>query len=111
MKKRDGKDIWHGLYDFHLVERKRAVKIEKLLEEVAASSKGQFTVDQLEISSSYKHVLTHQIILAKFVLIKSGKFKLPEEQNLKFYTFEKIYDLPKPVLITRFLSDYKNFYS
>jgi len=111
MKKRDGKDIWHGLYDFHLVERKRAVKIEKLLEEVAASSKGQFTVDQLEISSSYKHVLTHQIILAKFVLIKSGKFKLPKEQNLKFYTFEKIYDLPKPVLITRFLSDYKNFYS
>ncbi len=111
MKKRDGKDIWHGLYDFHLLERNRPIKIEKLLEEVAGSSKSQFTIDQMEISGSYKHILTHQIILAKFVLINTGKFKLPKEQNLKFYTFEKIYDLPKPVLITRFLSDYKNFYS
>src|SRR5688500_5070797 len=39
MKKRDQKDIWHGLYDFHLLERNRPIKIEKLLEEVANSSK------------------------------------------------------------------------
>ena len=39
MKKREGKDIWHGLYDFHLVERNRPVKIEKLLEEVRISKR------------------------------------------------------------------------
>jgi A/G-specific adenine glycosylase len=71
----------------------------------------QFSIDEVEISHRYKHILTHQIIFAKFVLIKTEKFQLPRDGNLKFYTFEKIYDLPKPVLITRFLSDYKNFYS
>ncbi len=108
MRKREGKDIWHGLYDFHLVERNRPVKTEKLLEE---STNVQFAIDEVEISHRYKHVLTHQIIFAKFVFIKAEKFQLPRDGNLKFYTFEKIYDLPKPVLITRFLSDYKNFYS
>jgi A/G-specific adenine glycosylase len=108
MRKREGKDIWHGLYDFHLVERNRPVRTETLLQELTNI---QFTVDDVEISHRYKHILTHQIILAKFVLIKAEKFQLPRDGNLKFYTFEKIYDLPKPVLITRFLSDYKNFYS
>jgi len=108
MRKRQGKDIWHGLYDFHLVERSRPVKTEKLLEELTDV---QFSIDEAEISHQYKHILTHQIIFAKFVFIKTEKFKLVRDGNLNFYTFEKIYDLPKPVLITRFLSDYKNFYS
>ena len=108
MRKREEKDIWHGLYDFHVVERSRPVKTEKLLEELKDV---QFSIDEVEISHRYKHILTHQIIFAKFVLIKTEKFHLPRDGNLKFYTFEKIYDLPKPVLITRFLSDYKNFYS
>jgi len=108
MRKREEKDIWHGLYDFHVVERTRPVKSEKLLEEFKDV---QFSIDEVEISHRYKHILTHQIIFAKFVLIKTEKFRLPKDGNLKFYTFEKIYDLPKPVLITRFLSDYKNFYS
>jgi A/G-specific adenine glycosylase len=108
MRKREGKDIWHGLYDFHLVERKRPLKTEKILE---ALPNFRFTIDEVEISHPYKHILTHQIIFAKFIFIKTEKFQLSRDGNLKFYTFEKIYDLPKPVLITRFLSDYKNFYS
>jgi A/G-specific adenine glycosylase len=67
-------------------------------------------IDDVEISGSYKHILTHQVILTKFVWIKTGKLRAPNDKHLKFYTFEKIYDLPKPVLISRFLSDYKNFY-
>jgi A/G-specific adenine glycosylase len=108
MRKREEKDIWHGLYDFRVVERSRPVETEKLLEELTDV---QFSIDEVEISHRYKHILTHQIIFAKFVLIKAEKFQLSRDGNLKFYTFEKIYDLPKPVLITRFLSDYKNFYS
>ncbi len=78
MKKREGKDIWHGLYDFHLVERNRPVKIEKLLEEIAQFKRSIYDRSKLEISHRYKHILTHQIILAKFVFIKTGKFQLPE---------------------------------
>lgn len=111
MKKRDGKDIWHGLYDFWLVEKNRPLREDQLLEEATNTLKNEFSIEQVEISGNYKHVLSHQVIHAKFVLIKTGKFTLPKDGTLKFYTFEKIYDLPKPVLITRFLTDYKNFYS
>ena len=57
------------------------------------------------------NIFLPQVSLAKFVLIKGEKFERPKDRNLKFYTFEKINDLPKPVLITRFLCDHKNFYS
>ena len=111
MQRRETKDIWHGLYDFPLMERPRLLKTDELLEEITNVLEGRFTIDEVDFLKSYKHILTHQVIHAKFILIKTGKFSLPKDGNLKFYTFKKIYDLPKPVLIVRFLSDYKNFYS
>jgi A/G-specific adenine glycosylase len=109
MRKRVEKDIWHGLYDFYLIEKKRPFNTEKLFLELGATLT-DLKIDEAEISGSYKHILTHQVILTKFVWIKTEKFPVPKDKNLKFYTFEKINDLPKPVLISRFLSDYKNFY-
>jgi A/G-specific adenine glycosylase len=111
MQKRDQKDIWHGLFDFPLLEERKPVKTEKLLVKIGEMMAVDSGRKKVEISGNYKHILTHQIILAKFILIKNGNFNLRREKNLKFYTFEKINDLPKPVLISRFLSDYKNFYS
>ena len=112
MKKRDGKDIWHGLYDFHLVGKKtgrsRSRNYWKRLPPVQKVSLLSISWKFQAATNIFSHIKS---FLQSLCLIKSGKFKLPKEQNLKFYTFEKIYDLPKPVLITRFLSDYKNFYS
>ena len=66
MKKREEKDIWHGLYDFHLVERNRPIKIEKLLEEVDKQfKKSVYNRSSWKFRRSYKHILTHQIILRK----------------------------------------------
>lgn len=111
MRKRSEKDIWQGLYDFHSIENESPLPKNLVLEKVQETFGNNITVDQLRISDDYKHILTHQVILAKFILIKGGKFKGPKDGNLKFYTFEKINDLPKPVLITRFLCEHKNFYS
>ena len=111
MRKRESKDIWHGLYDFLLIEKNKPVKTDRLLADTAQALGAPVSVGHVEISDTYKHVLTHQIIHAKFVLVNVGKFQPTRDRNLKFYTFGKINDLPKPVLITRFLSDYKNFYS
>lgn len=111
MRKREEKDIWHGLFDFLLLEKRKPIKTEKLLLEIGETMAMSSSMDKVKISGNYKHILTHQIILTKFILISAGNFKPRRDKNLKFYTFEKIYDLPKPVLISRFLSDYKNFYS
>jgi A/G-specific adenine glycosylase len=111
MKPRIEKDIWNSLFDFPLLEKKKLLKHEELL----LALLGHFAIDlknaAVEISKHYKHILTHQTIHARFIMIKTGKFPPPKDKKLKFYTFEKINDLPKPVLISKFLVDYKNFYS
>ncbi len=105
MKKREAKDIWHGLYDFYLIETGKATNPEKLFREHEALKK--FRKGKLhEASKPYKHVLSHQIIYATFVpIIMPAGFVL-NDAELKFYSVKKVAELPKPVLISRFLSDY-----
>jgi A/G-specific adenine glycosylase len=106
MKRRNEKDIWHGLYDFYLVEKKRSFDPEKLLSkdlEVKKLAKGKKTI---EISVVYKHVLSHQVIYSRFIQIKLSTNPMLNGSGLKFYSLKKVSELPKPVLISRFLSDY-----
>jgi A/G-specific adenine glycosylase len=100
LRKREGKDIWNGLYDFSLVEKNRAVSIDAIQTELGIKK-----IDKHGISKIYKHVLSHQIIHATFILVplRSG-IKLSKEFN--FYSPLEIAELPKPVLISRFLDDY-----
>lgn len=103
LKKRSQKDIWHGLYDFALIEKDRPAKIDSLANEPLAKLllKNNKTV----MSDDYKHILTHQTIHAQFIVVPVGSdFKPPE--NFSFYSPDQIADLPKPVLISRFLSDH-----
>jgi A/G-specific adenine glycosylase len=95
MKKRETKDIWNGLYDFPLLEYKRPVSGEKL--------KGDLG-NEIRISKPFKHVLSHQTIHARFIMTDSVS-NLDFEKNLKFYSRAQIANLPKPVLISRFLTD------
>ena len=109
MKLRQEKDIWQGLYDFHLIEKNRPMSNDKLGIEINEVFRNRLIHKGIEIGGSYKHILSHQIIHSKFIIVRIGSSVL--DRNLKFYTFEKIADLPKPALIARFLTDYKNFYS
>jgi A/G-specific adenine glycosylase len=101
MKKREGKDIWHGLYDFVLEEGDGPF---------TESSNGVSSLEKLagkkkyRVSKTYKHVLSHQTIYARFILVEaSPKLKLPGQ--VRFYSTSQIAELPKPVLISRFLED------
>lgn len=105
MKKREAKDIWHGLYDFFLVEKTRPVNPVALFSEedsVKKFKKGKVVA----VSESYKHVLSHQVIHAQFVrVLLPADFEV-KTPGLNFYSLKKVAELPKPVLISRFLSDY-----
>ncbi len=103
MTLRDQKGIWHGLYDFPLIEKKRAVKIEKILIE---DLKWTAKKSKPEVSSSYKHILSHQIITAKFIILPFDEISAELKKKLKFYSPKQIAELPKPVLINRFLHDH-----
>lgn len=106
MKKREEKDIWHGLYDFHLLEKKRATNPERLLAEEGLLKKSKKPTKKLvTISNVYKHVLSHQVILARFIIVDSANVSFVPDHSL--YSFKKISHLPKPVLISRFLTEFE----
>jgi A/G-specific adenine glycosylase len=105
MRKREQKDIWMGLFDFHLIEKKRPVKAEKILLEDSVKKMVKKEA-RITISKNYKHVLTHQTIFSRFIIVKSEKKINPVQENHAFYSLEQIAGLPKPVLVSRFLSEH-----
>jgi A/G-specific adenine glycosylase len=106
MKKREEKDIWHGLYDFVLVETKRPVDPLKILadhESLKEFRKGKLSV----VSSVYKHILSHQLIYSRFIQLTPPQNISLNRSGLKFHSLKNVAELPKPVLISKFLSDYE----
>ncbi|MBA4850830.1 A/G-specific adenine glycosylase [Emticicia sp. BO119] len=103
MSQRGSKDIWEGLYDFYLVESQDSLlKIE--------ATDNDFLLDILPVSTIkntseiYKHILTHQNIEVRFwhIMINEGHgLQIPLDYD--FYSWQEVDDLPKPILIEKYL--------
>jgi A/G-specific adenine glycosylase len=105
LKKRVEKDIWHGLYDFYLIEKNRPVDPKKILIGSAIPIEIEITKEPALISEYYRHILSHQKIFSRFIVVDRVKKKSKKMNSLRFYTNKEIQELPKPVLINRFLLD------
>lgn len=105
MHERNGKDIWRGLYDFYLIETSRNKKTESLIKEDKFLSKSAI----IRESEVYKHILSHQKLMVKFIEVRKSLSKKDETTaknfGLKKFTFKEIAKLPKPILIDRFLQE------
>lgn len=106
MKKRTEKDIWEGLFDFFVIEESKPLKIGKLIQRFNSMNDLNVREDDIVITDTYKHILSHQIINARFLFLKEVSNNFLKEP-FAYYTTRKIDDLPKPVLISRFLEDYQ----
>lgn len=108
MHEREGKDIWKGLHQFHLIQSETKVDDDSVLNR--ASEVASFEVQ--DISEEVKHVLTHRQIFARFFRLEVDDLNtfvhIQEELNLKAYNLEQIQELPKPILIENYLK--KAFY-
>lgn len=102
MKRRDDSGIWKGLYDFHLILSEDHLTTEQLL--IRLDLKGENIV-VANISKEYKHQLTHQRIYATFYKIMQREESKFELNGMLYYDLEEIEDLPKPVLISKYLKD------
>lgn len=109
LKKRIEKDIWKNLYDFPLIETDASLSEKdffKSAELKKITSSNKFILKS--ISPTYKHILSHQKIYAKFWEIKITK---PLTQkgflNVSLADLEK-YAIPR--LIENFLTD-RNFFN
>ncbi|MBX2955788.1 MAG: A/G-specific adenine glycosylase [Cyclobacteriaceae bacterium] len=107
MNLRKGNDIWKGLFDFYLIEKSRLVKTEQVLNDDPFLKKIKPLISHVTTSNMYKHVLSHQTIRAKFIILNLAEKPLTVSANLNFYSLKKVGELPKPVLISRFLSDFR----
>ena len=109
MRERLGKDIWKGLYDFHLIESPGSdLTPDELAKDVYFNQwalEGQLR----EVGKVYTHLLTHQRLHIRFwcvILSKNAKVLLPE--NMRFYSPNEIETLPKPIVIDQLLRE-ENF--
>ena len=107
LKKRTGEGIWKNLYDFYLFEKEFDEQlIEEHLYSLATKTDAKFVLEK--ISKSYKHVLSHQHLFTHFITInieeESETSDLWNVEGLEFYTVEEIQNLPKPKLISSYLS-------
>lgn len=94
IRKRTGKDIWKNLYDLPLLETKQEIK----------------KMRGTKAAGSYKHVLSHQLIFARFWNVKSVtpqlKKILAEKSNISSYIADnQLNRFAFPRLIQRYLEE------
>lgn len=103
MKKRSGKDIWMGLYDFYLFESEEKLLDDKSL--ITEISQQKFVIHKMkQYPKKYKHILSHQKIHASFTDIYITKEEFIDG-NYTWLNMNEIAEVPKPVLINNFLKE------
>lgn len=111
MRQRGEKDIWHGLYEFILIEQQEPKEVEFKDHPLLANLEGEDYLIEKE-NKNIRHVLSHQILNVSFVVIKvDGNSKLSDnfkEEGYRWYNLTEVEELPKPILLSNYLDTYLN---
>jgi A/G-specific adenine glycosylase len=109
IKKRSEKDIWSGLYDFPHLES--PLKFPE--NPISANGKIHINDDQLNgsvihTSKVYRHILSHQELLIRFIFIRSDLKDSVKNQQFIRVSLSNLEEYPVPRVIDRFLKEYSN---
>ena len=102
LEKRNGNDIWKNLYQFPLVETQQPLTDQEIVTHpflAELASHGQTVV--MEITPPYRHELTHQQIIARFIRVSQQK--LMQKETWVEINKKEIAKFAYPVLIRDFL--------
>lgn len=101
IKKRSGKDIWKGLYEFPLMEKSQKVKFSSIEKDnIFKNFTEKYKIKYIELVETKPHILSHQKIYATFILLKINDL---QEDNFFKIKKEELNNYAFPVLITNFL--------
>ncbi len=106
IKKRNENDIWKGLYEFPLYETEKKLTHEKLIDN-DRWNKYSDSITIQKISKEYKHILSHRILKAIFIIAESDKIIIENKNEYFLIPIAEINKYAVPRLIERFLTDYK----
>ncbi|MES2679226.1 MAG: A/G-specific adenine glycosylase [Bacteroidota bacterium] len=90
INRREGNDIWQGLYEFCLLETPKEFPQNELFALPGFKSLCGSGFTLLHVSGSYKHVLTHQHLFARFYVIRVNKVFGAKVPAADLKTLEKI---------------------
>jgi len=107
LNKRTEMDIWKNLFDFPLIETEKTISLKKLV--LSKAWKDIFHDHKIKTgkeSKPYRHILSHQIILARFYQVE-----IPATVSLPFLkvNINKIEGYPVPRLVEKFLNEFHPF--
>ncbi|UII34136.1 A/G-specific adenine glycosylase [Fulvivirga ulvae] len=109
LKQRKGNDIWRGLFDYLLFEDKEFRDFDWIIHNYDHLSELLPYIKEVNVSAGYKHVLTHRRLHARFFTIELSEgtevANMITRLGLQFFDHEDIHQLPKPVLVSRYLND------
>lgn len=103
LNKRGQGDIWHNLHEFPLFETPEPLAAEDL---VAGNDFKELFGKTVKIQSVYgpvKHVLSHQKLHARFIVISNFEEAFKETKNWFYVNFDQLEALAQPKLIFAFL--------
>lgn len=116
VRKRGKGDIWQGLYDFFVIEfqnkdKKNFEPIKELEQHLKIDKQEVTNTKLIHESIIFKHQLSHRTLYAKFytleILPNEKQFlywkSLKEKYNLEEIDWNELDDIPKPVLISKYL--------
>lgn len=106
IRKRDGADIWKGLYEFPLAESELPVTGPILFKTFSSWSGKSVRKRQVVYESElFQHQLSHQKLLARFYVIKS---ELKLTSGYKKVKWKRMKDFAVPRLIHKFLESWES---
>lgn len=102
INKRNENDIWQGLYEFRLVETEKELSTESVMALPLFKSNVKKSYDVLYISKTYKHILSHQHLYARFFVVRVHARFGADQLTCDLKTIKK-YAFPR--LIEKFLNN------
>ena len=108
ISQRKGKDIWHSLYEFPLIETPGPVQTSDLVltadwKRIAGDSK--YTMN--DKGRTYRHQLTHQTIFCNFIYLLADSVDAVPASGYTTVKLTELHLYAVPRLIDRYLNDLK----
>lgn len=108
IRRRGDEDIWAGLYEFPCLEtsEEKTVEDSVWLQEIREHWGIDETIEIQESAKTYKNVLSHQIIHARFYFLDFFTENNWDITNLFYVSSKDFVTLAKPKVINLFLNDH-----